>query len=342
MTRNRALNICGITKHAYYYRPKEGVRKGRKPSSGTCKLNDDGQQQWVNNQVVVDEIIQIKSDPETDYGYRAMTAALGLKGFIINTKKVYRLMKHYQLLHDRAKRQARKYVQHRRVNAQAPLEALEMDIKYQWVTEHERYAFILTVIDCFTRMVLGWRVAYSIKQRQVKDLWEEIIASYLQPNDLKGKELKIEVRNDNDSRFAAKQVQGFFRQNELYQVFTHPYTPQENGHVESFHSILSRSLERKSFLTLNCLQNHLQHFYHIYNNVRLHGSLDHLSPSLFWQMWAQDMIITTVTKKKSLKHSLKVPHYQLSGNGNLRAVSSPLEERNKEVNGAITLQQPSV
>lgn len=251
-------------------------------------------------------------------------------------------MKYYQLLHERLKKQARQYVQHRKVNAQAPLEALEMDIKYQWVSAHGRYAFILTVIDCFTRMVLGWRVAYSIRQQQVKDLWEEVIVNYLQPNDLKGKQLKIEVRNDNDSRFAAKNVQEFFKDNDLYQVFTHPYTPQENGHVESFHAILSRSLERKNFLTINCLESHLHHFYHTYNNVRLHGSLDHLSPSMFWKMWAQDMIITTVTKKKTLKHRLKVPHYQLSGNGSLREVSSPLQERKKEVNGAIALQQPSV
>jgi hypothetical protein len=29
----------------------------------------------------------------------------------------------------------------------------------------------------------------------------------------------------------------FFVENHLNQVFTHPYTTQENGHIESFHAI---------------------------------------------------------------------------------------------------------
>jgi hypothetical protein len=39
--------------------------------------------------------------------------------------------------------------------------------------------------------------------------------------------INIEVRNDNDSRFSAKLIQEFFKENYLNQVFTHPYTPQE-------------------------------------------------------------------------------------------------------------------
>jgi transposase InsO family protein len=31
-----------------------------------------------------------------------------------------------------------------------------------------------------------------------------------------------------------KLIQEFFKENYLNQVFTHPYTPQENGHIESF------------------------------------------------------------------------------------------------------------
>lgn len=47
----------------------------------------------VSNQKVVEQIKKIKQDPDTDYGYRKMTFALLLLGYIINHKKVYRLMK---------------------------------------------------------------------------------------------------------------------------------------------------------------------------------------------------------------------------------------------------------
>lgn len=269
----------------------------------------------INTEVLIKEIVRVKTDPETDYGYRAMTAALQLKGYIVNKKKIYRLMDTYHLLHDRIKRPAKAYVKHRRVEPAMPLEAIEMDIKYQWVDKHQRYAFILTVLDCFTRKALYWHAAYSIKKDQVIAAWESVIVNYLQPFDMKKKQITIEIRNDNDSRFAAQVVQEYLADNGLMQVFTHPYTPQENGHIESFHSILGRSLERKgSFATLTDLEEHLRHFYTNYNEVRLHGSLDHLSPDMFWALWNKGYIIG-MERKKGLCYKLKVPHYLLLGNG---------------------------
>ena len=317
-------------------------RRGRKPSENTLQLLDDGQAIEVDNGVVLDQVINIKTNPETDYGYKAMTAALMLLGYIINHKKVYRMMFEYQLLQDARKRNRRNYVKYAMVQPARPLEVLEMDIKFQWVMEHSRYAFILTVIDCFTRKVLKWTVAYSIKQDAVKRLWEGVIVEYLQPNELLSKGLTVQIRNDNDSRFAAKSVQKYFQDNHIEQLFTHPYTPQENGHVESFHAILGRSLSAKEYATINDLEKHLEYFYKIYNHVRLHGSLDHLSPDRFWRLWNKGMIKTIVKSNGKHKHQLIIPHYLLSGNDNLREISSSLAERFKEVHDVITLQQPSV
>lgn len=61
------------------------------------------------------------------------------------------------------------------------------------------------------------------------------------------RELRVEIRKDGGPQFAAKILQVFFEHNGLNQVFTHPYTPQENGHIDSFHSILSASLEKEYF-----------------------------------------------------------------------------------------------
>ena len=78
----------------------------------------------------MDQIAKTKVDPETDYGYRAMTADLMLKGYIINHKKVYRLMKDYYLLRNKYEIRKHKYVRYRRVHPEAPLRILEMDIKF--------------------------------------------------------------------------------------------------------------------------------------------------------------------------------------------------------------------
>jgi len=133
------------------------------------------------------------------------------------------------------------------VTPRAPLQVLEMDIKYVWVTQARRHCYILTIIDTFTRLVLHWQVDFTMKSRQVKQAWEEVIENYLQAADLLNESVHIEIRNDNGPQFGAKIIQVFFKENYLKQVFTHPYTPQENGHIESFHSILSKSIDKEAF-----------------------------------------------------------------------------------------------
>lgn len=207
-------------------------------------------------------------------------------------------------------------------------------IKFQYVFDHKRYAFILTVIDCFTRKVLYWSVAYAIKQAHIKAAWEQIIVQYLQPAGLLKKQLTLELRNDNDTRFTAKEVQRYFAENHIQQVFTHPYTPQENGHVESFHAILGRSLEIQEYYTIHDLEKHLKHFYQTYNNVRLHGSIQHLNPEAFIQLWEASLISIMPHEKIKYKYitKLKIPHYMIKPNGELR----PITEETAEILARIT------
>ena len=215
------LSIIGITKHKYYYKPKGG-KPGKTPSSHVSKFNSSGESICVGNEIMIDEIISIQLTPELYYGYRAMTRELNIRGYIVNHKKVYRLMKMYHLLQEKVPKASRTYVKYRSVKPEHPLLCLEMDIKFQWVEQHQRFAFILTVIDCFTRYVLSWSVAYSIKQEQVKHIWAEIIDEYLQPNDLLRKQIHVELRNDNDSRFAALSVQQYFKENHINQCLLTP------------------------------------------------------------------------------------------------------------------------
>jgi len=303
MKTNRALELTGLTKHQLYYKPSSKNRPGAKPSIYTVKTVGP-EQELVSNDSIVEVMRHNHEDPDLHYGYRRMTAHLKLSGFRINHKKVYRLMKENEMLHDRFKFQGKTYAKYRKVLPKGPLELLEMDIKYQFIMNDNRHAYILTVIDTFTRMVLGWHLAYSIKQHCVKSLWEQIIVNHLQENNMLKKGVNIEIRNDNDKRFSAQLVQDFFEENYLNQVFTHPYTPEENGHVESFHSILGRSLNRRGFVSIKDLENHLIIFYQKYNNERIHSSIAMLPPRIFWNAWEKNWIERTVTKKKKVKFKI--------------------------------------
>jgi len=320
MKRDQALKICKVSKHQYYYFETGGVQ-GKKPSEYTPKLLESGEWTMVKEEQIVQEITDEKKDPDTDYGYRKMCVALMLMGYYINHKKVYRIMAKHHLLHDRHKRPSRIYARYRKVYPKGPLEVLEMDIKYQWVEAAGRHSFILTILDTFTRVALHWDVGYTMQESQIKKAWEYVIVNHLQKNDTLSKGIQVEIRNDNGPQFASIMIQQFFKDNYLNQVFTHPYTPQENGHVESFHAILSESLGRQRFFALNDLEKHLSGFYHTYNNKRLHASIATLCPMTFRKLWNQNMIEAIEKKNKTITFKLKVPYYTLSGNGNPRVAS---------------------
>lgn len=259
-------------------------------------------------------------------------------------------MSEAQLLKEQYKKKDKQYVQYRKVVPKRPLEVLEMDIKYIWIQDARRYAFILTIIDTFSRKVLCWKVGFQMKSRHIQQAWENVIIHHLQPADLLSQKLHVEVRNDNGPQMGSKMIRQFFKENHLNQVFTHPYTPQENGHIESFHNILAKSLQTSSFWSLEELQLRLNIFYSNYNNLRLHGSIAHLSPNTFLEQWEKGNIQRKEMKHKKVKFKLLIPYYKLSGNRSLREASCLISGalnaqqilHHKEVNGPDQLQQPSV
>lgn len=302
-----------------------------------------------SNKEVVSRIKERQEDPDLACGYHRMTYALMMAGYFINPKKVYRLMKEHQLLLPKPKKQTKNYARYRTVTPKGPLEVFEMDIKMVWCTQHRRHAQVLTVLDVFTRSVIYWETGYNMKQDQILNAWRLIIEHVLQPKGINSG-IDIEVRNDNGPQFSAKRLREFFKENGLNHVFTHPYTPQENGHVESFHAILSQTLNTYEFWSIEDLETRLKLFYDNYNNYRIHASIANLPPNVFWQLWNQNKIQRIELTKRKVRFKLLVSHQELSGNKSLREVPcfsfSDLDGRETEyekVDRPITLlKQPSV
>lgn len=281
---DRCLAIVGLSPNQYYHK-SSGKPVGRRASTTTeHKSPYSGELTQVSNIDVLSRIVEIKLDPDHANYYRLITATLCLQGYVINHKKVYRLMHEHLLLEDRKSIKGKNYVKYRRVVPQEALQILEMDIKYVYIHEKRRYAFVLTVIDTYTRYVLHWAAGYSMRTQQVQQVWEYIIAQYIQPIRGKSAEVEIEVRSDNGKQFGSTEIKKFFSTNDLTKVFTHPYTPEENGHIESFHSKLGKALKNDRFADLQALEKRLEKFYTMYNNKRSHGSLRGLPPAIFWAL----------------------------------------------------------
>jgi transposase InsO family protein len=275
-------DLCSWTllpRSLYYYKPRAGI-KGIKPSTHTSK--QDGC--LISNELVVEEIKAVLSNDFVCYGYHKVTIELRLLDYIINPKKVYRLMDQNNLLLGKViKTQGkRQWVKHRKIEAIKPLEYLCLDIKYVWVDGERRYYYLLTVIDVYTRRVMGWILQKSIKQMDVIRLLRKLDLEH----SLKG----VNVRNDNGSQFIAHKVRFFLRSSEANQEFTHIATPEENSYIEAYHSILEREvIQRFEFSSYYDALLTITSYAEFYNNRRLHGGIGYKTPLGKWNEYYQSL-----------------------------------------------------
>lgn len=270
-----------VAKSSLYYRMHPGSR-GMKPSTHT----PIGNGAMVENSLVVDQIRAILCMDYCVYGYKKMTSELRDLEYIINPKKVYRLMKENHLLSGKRIQThgKRKWVEHRRIEAKKPMEYICLDIKHIWVEGEKRWYYQLAIIDVFSRRILCWIFQPSIKQAHVVALmrWLDLCFG------LKG----VIIRNDNGSQFIAHSVRQALQELEAKQEFTHVATPEENAYIEAFHSIQqSELIDRFTFESFYDAKQHIEKYMYWYNYKRKHGAIGNITPM---EKWAQGKSWTTV------------------------------------------------
>lgn len=231
------------------------------------------------NQVVVQQIETTLQQEFCCYGYQTMTSELQETGWIINDKKVYRLMREHRLLFNsriRPLSSRRDFVRYRKINAERPLQYLCMDIKYVHIHGQGKNALLLTVMDVFTRKELIHTLRYSIKKGDVLLLLSLLLLEYRPEG--------MVLRNDNGSQFIAGVVRQYLKEKGIYQEFTHVATPEENAYIEALHSNLQREvIDRFEFDSIYHAQMIINRYYSWYNEKRRHGSLGRIAPDTAWQ-----------------------------------------------------------
>lgn len=274
-----------LPRSSYYYKPSGG-EKGSKPSIETSKK--DGT--IVPNTDVVDKIRAILSGEFVCYGYQKITIQLKREDFIINHKKVYRLMDQNSLLLGKTIKTngKRQWVKHRKIKAVKPMEYLCLDIKYLWVHGEKRFYYLLTILDVYSRKILKWILQKSVRKIDVINLFRIINLQY----GIKG----VNVRNDNGSQFIANDVRQFLRAAEANQEFTHVATPEENAYIEAYHSILETEVvQRFEFESYYEARLTIETYVDFYNNRRLHGGIDFKTPAEKWNDF-EEKEITNFTR----------------------------------------------
>jgi len=264
------LKWAGLPPSSFYYK-HSGARKGIKPSTHSFTVAGER----MENRIVVVQIEQVLRQEFCCYGYKNMTAELREIGWVINHKKVYRLMKEASLLYGARIRPLpfkRDFIRFRSLKPERPLQYLAMDIKYVHIHGTGRNVLLLTVIDIYSRKVLIYLLRSHIRKGDVLLLLSLLLLEY--------KAEGMSIRNDNGSQFIAQAVREYLKEKGVYQEFSHVATPEDNAYIEAFHSNLQREvIDRYEFDSIYHAQMILDRYYEWYNGKRRHGSLNRQTPN---------------------------------------------------------------
>ena len=269
----KVLQYAGLSASSYYYKTTGDVahKRGIKPSDYTLLFNGGK----VPNCEVVNQVKILLEREFVDYGYLKVTYYLQDElGYHINHKKVFRLMQTHQLLYQ-SKRQrvgTKQWVKKLVPEPTTAFSYWEFDIKFMYIHGTGKMIPLLTVIDVYSRWVLGHLFQESIKKEDVKRFFEHITKAYTSPQ-------KVYVRCDNGSQFESALLREYFVSAGIEQEFTKPATPEQNAHIESYHSLLERVICRgyEFEQTQDCFDT-LGRWLMFYNYERIHSGTDYKSP----------------------------------------------------------------
>nr|WP_282955682.1 DDE-type integrase/transposase/recombinase [Flavobacterium fryxellicola] len=271
LSKTQIIGMVGMVHRSYYRRPSLG-RKGNKPSEFTFNKSKG----LVSQDAVIKSVKDILSNEFIDCGYRLMTSYLQREGYLINHKKLYRIMREEGLLklENRINRSGsgRKFVKYRKVITVRPFQCIEMGIKMVWIPSVGKNAYLLSIIDVHTRRILKDYFSFSIKQNKVITFLSDLFLEYQYPE-------SVVIRSDNGIQFIAKSVREYLGLIGVQKEFTHVATPEENAHIEAYHGILKKEVfQRFDYRTFGEIELILKRYVIFYNNTRLHGLLGRITP----------------------------------------------------------------
>lgn len=232
-------------------------------------------------------------------GYINIGRDLQSYGFLINKKKVYRLMKDHQLLLGsmiRTSTEKRLFVSWRVQKAEKPMEQLCMDIKYVYIHGEKRNALLLTVLDVYSRRIIGQVLWWHIRKEHVIWLLHRVLQLHCTKT--------ITLRNDNGSQFIAGIVRQYLKDQGVRQEFTHVATPEENCFIEAYHSIVEKQLLKYfEFSDIQEATAVFERWRTFYNERKRHGSLGRKTPQQVWDEY--EMAVESLKQPSAAKPEQK-------------------------------------
>ena len=259
------LNIIKLARSTYYYQLKQLDKSDK-------------------NHDIKDEIQAIFTEHKGNYGYRRMTLELRNRGYIVNHKKIQRLMRVLGL--SARIRRKRKYSSYqgeigkkadnliqRQFEASKPMEKCYTDVTEFAIPASSQKLYLSPVLDGFNSEIIAYNLSTSPNLIQVKDMLEQTFTEEHYENTI--------LHSDQGWQYQHNFYHLFLESKGIQPSMSRKGNSPDNGMMESFFGILKSEMfygYEKTFQSLNQLEQAIVDYIDYYNNKRIKVKLKGLSP----------------------------------------------------------------
>jgi transposase InsO family protein len=259
MSLNKSLSYSGVSKAKWYY--------SKKPRN-------------IPVDPLVSKTVQEIGTARPTYGTRRMAAAASRElQTAINRKQVQRIYRKLGWIEPAKTKNEIIRSKQKLLKPTVPHQLWETDMTYIWCGM-DGWCYLFNAVDVFTRKWVGYCFDVSASKDAAVQCVVNAIASE------KPDCSKLTIRTDNGSQYISKKFRESMQILGARQEFIYHHTPEQNGHVESFHKTLKKEyIWPHEFANYQDAEIVIANAYSDYNHSRIHSALGYLTPNEFAKSW---------------------------------------------------------
>jgi putative transposase len=225
------------------------------------------------------------------YGYRRVAWWLDRKlGIVVNRKRVLRVMRERGLLVTPRRTRARRKKEWSRIVAEAPNQLWQTDMTKVWAGATVGWAYLVSVIDCCTRDIVGWDLSLRCRAQEAIAAVERAVLEQMAEG---SRHYQLTLNTDNGTQFTSARFLDTLSRLGITHRRTAFNHPEGNGMIERFHrSLKEEEVWLNEYRSLQEARASIGRWIEEYNHDRPHRALNNRTPREARAAFAQPQPLT--------------------------------------------------